>query len=83
MGSSWLRRWEGLRAGTQAAIALPVAAVVMFLLHVGPLNQPLGRAIGYALFWGAVVTIAIVSASRTEKVRRAERDRANKSKDTE
>jgi hypothetical protein len=47
----------------------------MFLLHIGPFNQPVGRAIGYALFWGAVLTALIVIASRAERAKRLERER--------
>ncbi len=71
---SLVRRWESLSARTQAAAAFPVAAVVMLLLHLGPFAQPVGRAIGYAIFWGAVLTGAIVVASRAERARRMERD---------
>ena len=70
-----MRRWEALSARTQAAIAFPVAAVVMFLIHIGPFNQPTGRAIGYAVFWGAVLTGLLVVASRAERAKRLENER--------
>jgi hypothetical protein len=70
-----VRRWENLSPGRQALVIFPVAVVLMFLLHVGPLNQPTGRAVTYALFWGAVITVALVVASRSERARRLERER--------
>lgn len=70
-----VERWEALPARRQAAIAFPAAAVVMFLLHLGPFDQPLARAIGYAIFWGAILTGMLVVASRAEKARREERER--------
>jgi hypothetical protein len=73
--SPWVRRWEDLSPGRQALVVLPVAVVAMLLLHLGPLNQPTGRAITYALFWGAVITVALVVASRSERARRLERER--------
>jgi hypothetical protein len=72
---SLVRRWEALSARTQAAIAFPVAFVVMLLLHLGPFNQPTARALGYAVFWGAILTAAIVVASRAERARRLDRER--------
>jgi len=73
--SPLVRRWEALSARGQAAIAFPIAAVLMFLIHLGPLNQPTGRAIGYAVFWGAVLTALLVVASRAERAKRLENDR--------
>jgi hypothetical protein len=74
-GGSLVRRWEALSARAQAAIAFPAAFVVMLLLHLGPFNQPFLRGLGYAVFWGAVLTGALVVASRAERARRLERDR--------
>lgn len=70
-----MRRWEALSARTQGAVALPAAFVLMLLLHLGPFNQPLWRAIGYAVFWGVILSAMLVIASRAERHRRAERDR--------
>lgn len=70
-----IEHWEALSARAQGAIAFPVATLLMFLLHIGPFNQPVGRAIGYALFWGAVLTALIVIASRAERAKRLERER--------
>jgi hypothetical protein len=72
-----LRRWEDLPAGVQVGIVAPIALVLMFVIHITLLNQPVGRAVGYAFFWGALVTGAIVGATRSERARRLreERDR--------
>ena len=76
-----MRRWEALPARTQAAIAFPVAALLMFLIHIGPFNQPLGRAIGYAVFWGGVLTALLVVASRAERHKRLENERSKSEDD--
>jgi hypothetical protein len=65
-----VRRWEGLHIMTQVAIVLPIAMVAMWALHITLLNQPQGRAIAYGVFWGVLLTAAIVGASRSEKARR-------------
>jgi hypothetical protein len=70
-----IERWEALSARAQGAIAFPVATVLMFFIHIGPFDQPLGRAVGYALFWGAILTALIVIASRAERAKRLERER--------
>ncbi len=76
-----LRRWEGLRSGVQAAIAIPLAVAFMFLLHVGPFNQPLGRAVSYACFWGILLGGAAVAATRSEAAKRRARDRDRSDKE--
>jgi hypothetical protein len=68
-----LLRWESLEGGKQAAIALPVLSVVLFLIHLGPLHQPLGRAIGYGIFWAIPATWAIVTATQHERRKREQR----------
>jgi hypothetical protein len=47
----------------------------MLLIHLGPFNQPMGRAIAYAVFWGAILTGLLVVASRAERARRLEKER--------
>jgi hypothetical protein len=69
-----LLAWEALSPGPQIAIAFPILFVVIFLLHLGPLNQPLSRAIVYGLFWGVAATGAVVAASRNEARKRVRRD---------
>ena len=68
-----LLRWEALEGGKQAALALPVLSVVLFFIHLGPLHQPVGRAIGYGIFWAIPATWALVTASQHERRKRAER----------
>jgi hypothetical protein len=78
MGGRWrrlIRRWEALEGGHQAAIAFPILAVLLFLLHLGPLNQPLGRSIVYGLFWAVPATGAVVIATAHERRKRDPRDR--------
>lgn len=67
---AWVRRWEDLPTGVQLAIALPVAIFVLFFIHVTLLNQPLLRGFGYGVFWGLLVTGAIMVATRTERAKR-------------
>lgn len=66
--------WESLEGGKQAAIALPLLSVVLFFAHLGPLHQPVGRAIGYGIFWAIPATWAVVTASQHERRKRARRD---------
>ncbi len=70
-----VHRWEALSAWAQAGIGFPVAFVLMLLIHLGPFNQPTVRAIGYAVFWGAILTALLVVASRAERARRLENER--------
>lgn len=68
--------WERLHPALQIAIVFPVSVVVLWVIHVGPLNQPPGRGFGYAVFWSVLSTGLIVGASRAEHARReAARDR--------
>lgn len=54
----------------QVAIVAPVAIIVLWIAHVSLLAQPLGRGLAYGVFWGLLVTAAVVGASRSEKARR-------------
>ena len=54
----------------QVAIVAPVAIVVLWAVHVALLAQPIGRGLAYGVFWGLIVTAAVVGASRSEKARR-------------
>jgi len=65
-----VRRWEALSVGVQVAILLPASAALLWAAHVWLLDQPVGRGLGYGLFWGAIVTAAVVVASRAERARR-------------
>ncbi len=70
-----LRRWEDLPVGVQVGIVAPVSLVLLFIVHVTLLNQPVGRAVGYAFFWGALATGAIVGATRSERAKRQRGER--------
>ncbi len=72
----WVRPWERLPVPAQVAIAFPTLAVVLFLFHLGPLGQPLLRAIFYGVFWSILATPAIVVATQNELRKRDRRDRA-------
>ncbi len=65
--------WEALEGGKQAAIAFPVLAVVLAVLHVAFLNQPTGRAIIYGLFWAIPATWAVVAATAHERRKRLDK----------
>lgn len=67
---SWLRRWEEIHVAAQVATVAPVAILVLWWGHVALLNQPLGRGLAYGIFWGLLVTWAVVGASRSERARR-------------
>lgn len=68
--SPLLRRWEDLNPGVQIALVAPVAVLLLWGLHVGLLNQPVWRGLAYGIFWGLLVTGAVVGASRAERARR-------------
>jgi hypothetical protein len=65
-----LLRWEALPAQTQIMITFPVLVVLLFFIHIGPLNQPLARGAFYAVFWAVLGTFAVVAATRTEAAKR-------------
>ncbi len=65
-----LARWERLPGMVQFALSFPVTAVLLFLLHLGPLNQPLIRAVFYGLFWAIPASAAIAIASQNEARKR-------------
>ena len=64
--------WEALPGQVQIAIAYPVLTVLLFLLHLGPLSQPVGRAIFYGMFW-AVPGTALRGHRDEERGREATR----------
>ncbi len=72
---SLVRRWEDLPSRAQLAIALPVAIIVLFVIHVTLLNQPLWRGFGYGVFWGVLAAAVILVATRTEKAKRDQQAR--------
>lgn len=56
--------------GVQVAVVAPVAIVLLWVAHVYLLNQPVWRGLTYGIFWGLLVTAAVVGASRSERARR-------------
>ncbi len=68
-----VRWWEELHIVAQIALLAPVAVVVLWAAHVYLLNQPLGRGLAYAVFWGLLATAILVGASRSERARRPPR----------
>ena len=65
-----LLAWESLRGPVQFLISLPVTILLLFLLHLGPLNQPPARALFYGVFWGLLASLAITLASQNEARKR-------------
>jgi hypothetical protein len=54
----------------QIALVSPLSVVLLWFVHIYLMNQPLWRGFSYGVFWGALLTAAIVGASRSEKARR-------------
>ena len=73
-GLRLMRPWERLSVPVQIGIAFPVLAVLLFLLHLGPLNQPLVRAAFYGLFWSVIATPILVLATQNELRKRERKD---------
>jgi hypothetical protein len=71
-----MRPWERLPVPAQVAIAFPTLSLVLFLFHLGPLGQPLIRAIFYGVFWSILATPAIVVATQNELRKRDRREAA-------
>lgn len=65
--------WEGLPLGVQAAVVAPLCVGLLSWLHVAALGQPMGRGIGYGIFWGAIASFAIVASTRMERQKREAR----------
>jgi len=74
IGLRMIRPWERLPVSAQVAIAFPTWAVLLFLFHLGPLNQPPVRAAFYGVFWSLFFTPAVVLATQHELRKRRERD---------
>jgi hypothetical protein len=66
--------WERLSVPVQIAIAFPTLSVLLFLLHLGPLNQPPIRAAFYGVFWSILATPAVIIATRNELQKRHKLD---------
>ena len=68
--TSLIERWENLSLGFQIAIVGPASILLLWLIHVSLLNQPPLRGFSYGVFWGVLLTIALVGATRSERARR-------------
>lgn len=62
--------WEELHPAVQVSAAFIFSLVVLWIAHIGLLNQPIGRAFVYAIFWAVPATVVIVGATRSERARR-------------
>lgn len=64
--------WEELSVIVQIAVVAPICIIGMSLIHIWLFvpNISTGRAIGYGIFWGAMITFALVGATRAERARR-------------
>ena len=74
VGLRLIAPWERLSVPVQIAIAFPTLSVVLFLLHLGPLNQPPIRAAFYGVFWSILATPAVIVATRNELQKRHKLD---------
>ena len=74
IGLRMIRPWERLPVAAQVAIAFPTWAILLFLFHLGPLNQPPVRAAFYGVFWSLFFTPAVVMATQHELRKRRERE---------
>ena len=81
IGLRMIRPWECLPVWAQVAVAFPTWAVLLFLFHLGPLNQPPVRAAFYGVFWSIVATPAVVVATQNELRKRRERETEAASRD--
>lgn len=67
----FLRRWEALSPGAQAAVVFPPLAAVLFLLNLGGFGQPLWRSILYGLIEALPFTALVLVATANERRRRS------------
>jgi hypothetical protein len=64
--------WEELSIVVQIAVVAPIAIIGISLLHIWLFvpNISVERAVGYGIFWGAMLTFALIGATRAERARR-------------
>jgi hypothetical protein len=58
-----LVRWETLPGQLQFMVTLPVAIILLFLLHVIAFHLSAFRSFFYSLFWGIPASVRVVAAS--------------------
>lgn len=63
-------RWEELHIGVQIVVTFVVSVLILWVLHIGLLNQPNGRGFLYGLFWAVPLTVIVVGATRAERAKR-------------
>jgi hypothetical protein len=68
----WLAWWERLETWRQLALSFPVLSLFMFLVNVGPFNQPILRSIFYGLFEGGVLSGLMAIATASERGKRGQ-----------
>lgn len=67
---SALVTWEELHIGVQIAVSFVLSVLILWVLHIGLLNQPNGRGFLYGLFWAVPLTVIVVGATRAERAKR-------------
>jgi hypothetical protein len=77
VGLRMIRPWERLPVPAQVAVAFPTWAVLLFLFHLGPLNQPPIRAAFYGVFWSLLFTPAVVLGTQNELRKRRQREQSD------
>ena len=73
-GLRLMRPWERLPVPAQVGISFPLLALLLFLFHLGPLNQPPIRAAFYGVFWAILATPLLVIATQNELRKRERRE---------
>jgi len=66
--------WEKLESWQHLALSFPVFAVLTYGINIGPFNQPVPRSIFYGVFEGAVLSVLLAVATRTERGKRGGRE---------
>ena len=69
-----LTRWEDLPMLAQLIVSGIPLILLLWVLNVGPMNQPLLRGFGYGIFEGSIAAGAVFGATRSERARRLARD---------
>ncbi len=67
-----LQWWEGLETWRQLALSFPFLSLLMFVINIGPFNQPILRSIFYGLFEGGVLSGLMAVATATERSKRGQ-----------
>lgn len=65
-----VRWWEARSTRDQALIAVPTLVVLLFLINLGPFNQPLLRSLVYGVLEGGVFAGVLLAVTAQQKGRR-------------